>query len=817
MATVNNTAKSAGDINPVPQPQKVSALRKRLNKLKTRIWFTVYYGIYQKYRLNKKKVFLESRSGSDMAGNILRIACELSHNPEYRHLKLCVSAKPDSADSIRKILDKYGIRKVKFLRSESLRYYKHLSRSMYLVNDTSFPRRFIKKDGQIILNTWHGTPLKNMGRDVENEVYNMGNVMRNLVFSDFLVFPNEYMKEKMTSAYMLRNICKATVLNEGYPRNSVFFDNEGREKLRKQFGINNKSVIVYMPTWRGQVNNYDTEGVTAETEKFLHEMDKRLSDDQLMYVKYHPLMGLRFSDGDYKHIKAFPEGYEYYEILNMADILVTDYSSVFYDFANSRRKIILYTYDKEEYFSTRGVYVSLDTFPFPQTTTVDELVEAINTPKDYDDTEFIKQYCTYDSPDAAARICRRVFLDDHITNEEHYVPNGKKNVLIYPGDLAKNGITTSFLSVLDNIDLSKNNYYISFRQSLLRRDPSRTSVLPKGVDVIPISYDMSLDFPTAHAFNSFLKKGGERHKKQLLKAFRREIKRHYYGIKFDHVIQFNGYERNVIGMCMAFDTKKTIFVHNDMVREVETKGNQNIHMLHWAYNEYDHVLPVSADIVEPTYEISGRMDNITVMNNFHSRQAVVEKSRKPVEFQKDTEIFCPHPDGVNHILNSEGLKFITIGRFSPEKGHFRLIDAFETFHRTHPDAKLIIIGGLGVLYNKTIEHVRGTDCWENIILIKSVQNPMPILKQCDLFILSSIYEGLGLVMLEADSLGIPVFSTDVNGPRGFLKEFGGHLVPDSTEGILRGMNDFAEGRIKPMNIDYEKRNAEIREQLEAIL
>ncbi len=74
------------------------------------------------------------------------------------------------------------------------------------------------------------------------------------------------------------------------------------------------------------------------------------------------------------------------------------------------------------------------------------------------------------------------------------------------------------------------------------------------------------------------------------------------------------------------------------------------------------------------------------------------KGDMPIEFQKDTEIFCPHPNGVNHILNSPGMKFITIGRFSPEKGHFRLIDAFEEFHKSYPDSSLIIIGGLGVLF-----------------------------------------------------------------------------------------------------------------------
>ncbi len=798
---------------------KKNPVKQLITKLKSRIWFSVYYGIHQKSKLNKNLVFLESRSGSDMAGNILYIAKELSENPEYSHLKLCVAAKPFMAEHIKSTLARYGIKRVRFLRSESLTYYKYLSKAKYLVNDTSFPRRFIKKEGQIILNTWHGTPLKNMGRDVKDEVYNMGNVMRNLIFADYLVFPNEYMKEKMVSAYMLQNLSKATILNEGYPRNSVFFNDKRREELRKQFGVDDKDISVYMPTWRGKVNSFDVERVLHETEQFLEQMDERLKDNQLLYVKYHPLMKLEFADDKYKHIKAFPSGYEYYEILNMADTLITDYSSVFYDFANSGRKIVLYTYDKEEYFRDRGVYVSLDTFPFPQADTIDSLIEAINAPKDYDDTEFRKLYCTYDNPDAAKKICQRVFQDKKVTSEERLVPNGKKNVLVYAGDLNKNGITTAMLSVLDNIDTSRYNYYISFRERNLRADPSRTSVIPEDVGVIPISSEVFFDFRTARAYNSLARKGREteKNKRILGETYSLEIKRHFYDIKFDHVIHFNGYENNIVIMLTQFDARKTIFVHNDMVQEIETRNNQNEYLLRWAYNVCDNVVAVSQDIVEPTLQISGRKDNIRVISNFHNHDLVVLKGDMPVEFQKDTEIFCPHADGINHILNSQGIKFITIGRFSPEKGHFRLIDAFEAFHKNYPDSKLIIIGGAGNLYGKTVQKARMTECWEDIAIIKSVQNPMPILKKCDLFILSSIYEGLGLVMLEADSLGVPVFSTDVHGPSNFLKEYGGYLVEDSTEGILQGMYDFADGKIKPMNIDYAKRNAQIRKQLEEIL
>ena len=72
--------------------------------------------------------------------------------------------------------------------------------------------------------------------------------------------------------------------------------------------------------------------------------------------------------------------------------------------------------------------------------------------------------------------------------------------------------------------------------------------------------------------------------------------------------------------------------------------------------------------------------------------------------------------------------------------------------------------------------------------------------------LSSFYEGLGLVILEADTLGVPVISTDIQGPRGFLQKYNGYLVENSEEGIYQGMIDYLDGKVKTMNIDFENYN-----------
>ena len=281
------------------------------------------------------------------------------------------------------------------------------------------------------------------------------------------------------------------------------------------------------------------------------------------------------------------------------------------------------------------------------------------------------------------------------------------------------------------------------------------------------------------------------------------------------MIHYAGYEKNVIQMFQQADVKRMIFVHNDMVREIKLRGNQHEPTLKRAYHEYDKVAPVTTDIYPSTLELGQNKNNLQIVNNCHDYRAVLEKAAQPIEFQADTVCNVTKED-VERILAEKGKKFISIGRYSPEKGHDMLIRAFDRYYKEYPDSYLIIIGGHGAIYQKTVDLAKSMDSASHIILIKSVQNPMPILKQCDLFILSSLYEGLGLVLLEADTLGIPVISTDIVGPRGFMKEHGGYLVPMSEDGIYQGMLDYDQGKVKAMHVDYEKFNENSVNQFEKL-
>ena len=147
----------------------------------------------------------------------------------------------------------------------------------------------------------------------------------------------------------------------------------------------------------------------------------------------------------------------------------------------------------------------------------------------------------------------------------------------------------------------------------------------------------------------------------------------------------------------------------------------------------------------------------------------------------------------------------------------RLIEAFEKLWQKDKSIYLIIIGGQGNAYNEVLQRRENSICKNNIIIIKYVSNPYAILKKCDYFILPSFYEGFGIVIAEADILGKPVVATNVVGPTVFMNKYGGTLVENSDEGVYKGLELLYEGKVKTMNIDFEKYNQEAISEFEKLL
>ena len=794
-------------------PSFISKVKK---KLKSGAWYPFYNTFYEKVPVDKKEILLVSRSGLALESNILAILKELNQ-PEYKEFYKVLAVQKNKKDQIQKKLERYGISVDKFVYTREPSYYYHLAKAGWLINDVTFPGRYIKKNGQTYLNVWHGTPLKRMAQDNEEERYDAGNTMRNLLQSDYLVFPNLYMEEKMSGAYNLRELYQGTVLHEGYPRNCIFFHPEKGAGLKEALGFSGLQLSIYMPTFRGKTDAVEKDSYVNLVKDYLDRIDRQLTDRQLLLVKLHPLVQKGLDTDSYRHIQSFPEGYDTYEVLNACDVLITDYSSVMYDFAVTGRRILLFAYDLEDYQGHRGMYESISDYPFPLVRTPEALIEELNNDSGHPDDAFLQKYCTFEQVNATRNICRHILLGENICKSVSMPGTKKKKVLLYAGSLQPNGITTAFYNMLSQLDPSRCDYYLSYRSTSLKEHPERLRPVPEGYHFCPLATEMNLDVLTAMAQLIYLKWGitGLGIGKRLDKAYKREWQKHFGCISFDHVVHYDGYENYMISLLKTASCTRTIWVHNDMEMEITKKHNPSRPLLQKAYSAYDHVIPVGEDIRGAAERIGGHPEKIQIISNFMDYRRIQMLGQLPISFDPETECTVSL-NRLQEILNSSDRKFINVGRFSPEKGHERLIRAFDRFWVNHPDTWLIIIGGMGNLYTSTCELAASVKSSSHIILIKYMSNPFPVVKACDFFLLSSYYEGQVLVVPEADILGVPTAACDVNGARAFIRQYGGTLLPNSEDGLVQGMEMFVEGKIHTMHVDYEKRNQDILSKCEKL-
>lgn len=778
-----------------------------------------YQKYYDRLKIDEKTILLESQQGKEFSGNMYYICKELIENENYRDYKIYMSIIKKRKEEAEEFFENKKMSRIKFVEMNSKEYFKIISTAKYLINDNTFLPFFIKKDGQVYLNTWHGTPLKSLGKKIKNDFYNIGNAQKNFIVSDYLLYPNEYTKNHMLEDYMTSNLSNNKILLEGYPRNTAFFDDKLKEKIKNKYEIMDKQIIAYMPTWRGTLGKQNSSIQKMNLEYIFEEMEENLSDKQILYVNLHPIERAKIDFSKYSKVKSFPSEYETYEFLNVVDVLVTDYSSVFFDFLNTGKKIILYTYDRESYLEDRGLYMQLEELPFPVVNKFKDLLQEINTEKEYDDSKIKEKFCKYDSADSTKKICERVILNrKNNIKEEDNNGNGKKNVLIFGGKLACNGITMALKNLISLVDKNKYNYYIVVETNAIKPNTNQLYELSQYVDYIPIKGKMNLTIFQKILFFVHRCKliNTSFYMKFMKDAYSADIKRAFGNAKIDNVIQFSGYAYKRTLFFSEFECNKIIFSHSNMYKEATEKKNMRLDVLRYAYNKYDKVALVTDDILESARKIADLPNKYHIVNNIINYERILKMSKMPISFDNNTESTVD-VDKLEEVLNSKNKKIINIGRFSKEKGQQRLINSFERLWKEDNSIYLIIIGGPGPEYKNILNQVRNSACKDNIIIIKYVSNPYAILNKCDYSILPSFYEGFGLVIAEADILGKPVVATNIEGPANFMKKYGGTLVENSEEGIYEGLKKLLENKIKTMNIDYEEYNQNAIKQFESLL
>ncbi|WP_406338536.1 CDP-glycerol glycerophosphotransferase family protein [Streptomyces sp. NBC_00649] len=302
----------------------------------------------------------------------------------------------------------------------SRRYWEVMARAAYLVNNVNFPNAVVKRPEAVHVMTHHGTPLKRMGLDqIEYPTASKGLNFRQLLARvdkwDYSVTSNSHSTRTWERAYPAHYV----PLEYGYPRNDVFYRATAADirAVRDRLGIApGRRAVLYAPTHRDYEASW-----TPRLD--LATLAERLGDDTVLLVRGHyfyggaasPLAELRRS-GRVIDVSTYDP---VEDLCLAADVLVTDYSSIMFDYANLDRPIVVYADDWEMYAKTRGVYFDLIAeAPGPVARTQDELTEILMAGAWRDEASgkaraaFRRRFCEFDDGHAAERVVRRVFLGE---------------------------------------------------------------------------------------------------------------------------------------------------------------------------------------------------------------------------------------------------------------------------------------------------------------------------------------------------------------------------------------------------------------------
>lgn len=350
----------------------------------------VLYNVFSKLRVNQKLITFESYGGKNFSCNCKAIYDEIKEKKLDYSCKIFIN-KNVTLD------EKY---KEDIVYRGTIKWIYYTATSKYWIKNTGAYGGLPKRKNQIYINTWHsGSILKKQGYDIENVPLEKRTPKDNVKDWDWYVAGSE---EK---AKVLNNSTgyKGNTVVIGMPRIDylINFKQEDIKRIKKKLNIEQKRVIFYAPTWRdndveGKNNSSILDGII-------------IPDGYVMLVKFHPLV--KYTSINNEKIINVSKYNDINELFVIADVLISDYSSVIFDYSNLKKPIILYAYDFDEYKDLRDFYIDYEkTMPGPIVKTIDELneeltkIDTISIRYREKQEKFYESYCSSNDGQATKRF-----------------------------------------------------------------------------------------------------------------------------------------------------------------------------------------------------------------------------------------------------------------------------------------------------------------------------------------------------------------------------------------------------------------------------
>ncbi|MBM7641758.1 CDP-glycerol glycerophosphotransferase [Streptococcus loxodontisalivarius] len=354
--------------------------------------FLRFLGLF--IRLDENLVLFVPNTGKTFNGSPKDIYDYMQSHGEYAAYRTIWAF-----DDPEKMAKEFQLETVKL---DSPAYFLTCLKAKYWVTDINIERglRF-KKKKTVFLNTWHGVAIKRIGNDDPNSArYDYRDL-------DYLCVSGDYDKKVFASALKAP---ESSFLEVGMPRNDRLFRASAKEKLDLRESLDipaGKKVIVYVPTWRDSKDKGKTFGLAIEAD--FKKWEEQLGQDYVILFRAHSrttdLMSIEFND----FLRDYSNYPDLNDLLIVADVLITDYSSVVFDYAILEKPVVCFAYDYDDYLSERGCYFQpKEVFPQPIFEQEDLLLEHLlhlDEQKECELTRELKENFMNRSQGQATRIC----------------------------------------------------------------------------------------------------------------------------------------------------------------------------------------------------------------------------------------------------------------------------------------------------------------------------------------------------------------------------------------------------------------------------
>ncbi|MCR6590013.1 CDP-glycerol glycerophosphotransferase family protein, partial [Lactococcus petauri] len=364
-------------------------------------------------KTDSKIILFSSFKGKSYSGNPRYLFEYIKNSGEFSDYQLVWAFK-----------DVKSIAGAKTVKFNSFQYFYYLSKAKYWIFNSKMAPYYYKKSDQVYLQTWHGVPLKRLGHDIIDNgstYYRSKQSYKQMVKSydkdsrhwDYLIASSPFSAHVFETAFAFP---QQKMLNVGYPRVDCLVqpDPARISELKKKYHLPiNKKIILYAPTWRD--NSYNNAGYTFELKVNFYSWKRVLGEEYIVLFKPHYLICSTYhipqdlSD----FVFLMDPNQDISDAYLVSDALITDYSSVFFDYAQLERPIYFYMYDLGHYAKElRGFYLKVpDDLPNNFVKTEEELLKMIKD--DYFDYQrlraFNERFNPWNDGSACEKIVSEVF------------------------------------------------------------------------------------------------------------------------------------------------------------------------------------------------------------------------------------------------------------------------------------------------------------------------------------------------------------------------------------------------------------------------